>query len=131
MDGRLVFDGNCGFCTRSVDWLRRLDRHHRVDTRPLQMPGAPESVRSTRAECLDQVQWLGDDGYRRSGAEAVNAALGAALSTRLPLALYRISAGAQERVYTWVAANRHRLPGTTPHCRTHADECGGPDEPDR
>ena len=123
MDGRLVFDGNCGFCTRSVRWLRRLDRGHHIDMAPLQNPGAPESVRATRAECLDQVQWLGDDGRRRSGAEAVNAAVGAALRTRLPLVLYRISARGQERGYTWVAENRYRLPGATPHCRTHPDEC--------
>ena len=123
MGGRLVFDGDCGFCTRCVSWLGRLDRGSRVDTRPLQMPGAPESVLSTRAECLDSVQWLGEDGHPRSGAEAVNAALGVALQTRLPLALYRISARAQERVYRWVAANRSRLPGSTPHCRAHPDDC--------
>lgn len=122
--GRVVFDGRCGFCTRSTGWLHRLDRRGRVDIRPLQAPGAPESVGRTADECLERVQWLGSDGRLRSGADAVNAALSTALGTRAPLHLYRLTAVAQDRVYTWVAANRYRLPGATPHCSTHPAECG-------
>lgn len=135
MIGRLVFDGDCGFCTRSAGWLRRLDRSHRIDMRPLQRSGAPEWVGATRAECLDSVRWLGADGHRRSGAEAISAALGAALGTSLPLALHRVSAGPQERIYDWVAANRSRLPGATPHCHAHPADCdehqSGPPAGDR
>ena len=123
IDGRLVFDGDCGFCTRSVGWLRRLDRGGHVDARPLQSPGVPESVGATLEQCLERLQWLGRDGRRRSGAEAVNVALAAALCTRAPLALYRVSAGVQERAYAWVAANRYRLPGATAHYSVHPGEC--------
>lgn len=128
MGGRLVFDGDCGFCTRSASWLARLDRRGRVEARPLQMPGAPEWVHATRSECRDKVRWLGADGRPRSGAAAINAALAAALGTRLPSTLYRVSAGPQERLYDWVAANRSRLPGTTPHCRAHPEDCRGAQE---
>jgi predicted DCC family thiol-disulfide oxidoreductase YuxK len=122
--GRLVFDGRCGFCTRSTGWLRRLDRRNRVEVRTLQTPGVPASVGRTAQECTEQVRWLGSDGRQRGGADAVNAALSAALGTRAPLHLYRLTAVAQDRVYAWVAANRYRLPGATPRCSTHPAECG-------
>lgn len=35
----LVYDGYCGFCTRSVGWVSRLDRHDRVRSVAHQLPG--------------------------------------------------------------------------------------------
>ena len=32
MGGTLIFDGDCGFCTRSRDLLIKLDRRHRLST---------------------------------------------------------------------------------------------------
>src|SRR5699024_3536373 len=121
---RLVFDGRCGFCTRAVGWLRRLDRQRRVDTMPLQTPGVPESVGSTEEECLNSLRWRGSDGALHSGAAAANAAVSTALGSQLPMRLYRLTSGAQERAYNWVAANRHRLPGTRPHCESNPGTCG-------
>lgn len=121
--GRLVFDGECGFCTRCVGWVRRLDRNGRIDLRPYQRDGAPESVGVTVEQCRDAVQWLGPDGVRRSGADAVNAALSTALGTSVPTLIYRATAGAQERVYRWLAARRGRLPGVVPHCQAHPRDC--------
>jgi predicted DCC family thiol-disulfide oxidoreductase YuxK len=122
--GRLVFDGRCGFCTRSIGWLRRLDRHQRVAAVPLQAPGAPESVGATETECLASLRWRGDDGVRLCGAAAANAALGTALGSRLPMRLYRRTSRLQERGYAWVAANRYRLPGARPHCDKAPADCG-------
>jgi predicted DCC family thiol-disulfide oxidoreductase YuxK len=121
---RLVFDGRCGFCTRSIGWLRQLDRHQRVETVPLQAPGAPDSVGATEAECLDALRWQGEDGARLSGAAAANAALAMALGSQVPMLLYRLTSGVQERAYSWVAANRYRLPGVRPHCEKVPADCG-------
>ena len=121
---RMVFDGDCGFCTRSVGWLRALDRRGRVELRPYQEPGIPESIGTDAATCAEAVQWLGPDGRRRAGAEAVNAALDTVTGTRLPSTLYRATGAVQERVYRWVADHRGRFPGTTPFCETHPDRCG-------
>lgn len=121
--GRLVFDGQCGFCTRSVHWLRKIDRHGRIDVQPYQASGVPESVGATVDECRDAVQWLGPDGVRRSGADAVNAVLSAVAGTGLPSTVYRGTAGVQERVYRWVADHRGRFPGVTPHCQAHPADC--------
>lgn len=120
---RLIFDGRCGVCTRTAGWLRRLDRHDRITTVPLQAPGAPESVSATEAECLADVQWRGADGIRRRGAEAVNAALATALGSRVPLVVYCATARVQDRAYAWFAANRHRFRGVTPHCDAEPGDC--------
>lgn len=125
MGGTLIFDGECGFCTRSRNVLVRLDRRHRVSTVPFQRRGVPEQVGVSREDLAASVYWLDDDGSRYSGAHAVNAALSAALGTSLPLRVYRAPGvrTVQEAVYRWVSNNRHRLPGTTPWCTSHPDSC--------
>ena len=121
--GRLVFDGQCGFCTRSIGWIRRLDRHGRVECVPLQYLGAPASVGASEQECRAAVQWRGVDGRRCSGAEAVNAALCAALGTGLPLAVYAATRPLQDRAYAWIAVNRYRFRGVTAHCTARPGDC--------
>ncbi|HWN29161.1 MAG TPA: DUF393 domain-containing protein [Actinomycetospora sp.] len=121
--GRLVFDGECGFCTRCVDWLHRLDRQGRIDVQPLQAEGVPASIGATPGECHEAVQFMGPDGVRRSGADAVNGVLAVLTGTALPSTLYRASSGLQERAYRWVADHRTRFPGTTPHCQRSPQGC--------
>ncbi len=121
--GTLVFDGRCGFCTRSVNWVRRLDRRTRVTLRPYQGHGVLAEFGLTVEQASESVWWIDSVGARLRGAEAIDTALSAALGTRLPLALYRVTRPVQERAYRWVAANRHRLPGVTPYCETHPQEC--------
>jgi predicted DCC family thiol-disulfide oxidoreductase YuxK len=126
MGGTLIFDGDCGFCTRSRDLLIKLDRRHRMSTVPLQRPGVPEQAGVSREELGKSVYWLAEDGSRCSGAEAVNAALSAALGSSIPSRIYRLPGvrTLQDAAYRWVAANRHRLPGTTPWCSSHPQNCG-------
>jgi predicted DCC family thiol-disulfide oxidoreductase YuxK len=124
-DGLLVFDGRCGFCTRSVGWARALDRRGRIAMRPYQEPGVPESIGTDAATCSEAVQWQGPDGVRLEGAAAVNAVLDTVSGTRIPSIVYRATAGVQERVYQWVADHRGRFPGMTPYCESHPAECAG------
>ncbi|HEY3261576.1 MAG TPA: DUF393 domain-containing protein [Pseudonocardiaceae bacterium] len=126
MRGTIVFDGRCGFCTRLIGWLSRLDRRRQVTVRPYQGHGVLAATGVRREQASSSVWWLGADGRLARGAEAVNAALSAALGTRLPLAVYRPTRWLQERAYGWVAANRHRLPGVTPYCTAHPEECEAP-----
>ncbi len=55
----------------------------------------------------------------------MNAALAAALGTRLPLLLYSLPGvrQVQDAAYSWVARNRGRFPGDTPYCRQQPEEC--------
>ncbi|MBV9312642.1 MAG: DUF393 domain-containing protein [Pseudonocardia sp.] len=122
----LLFDGECGFCTCTVGWLRVLDGKRLIDTVPYQRPGAPESIGATAAECAASIQWRGADGTRLVGAAAVNAALAVALGSPWPLRLYHYSAATQERLYRWIATHRGRLPGITPWCVRYPKNCGQP-----
>jgi predicted DCC family thiol-disulfide oxidoreductase YuxK len=123
VDGQvtLLFDGCCGFCTRCVHWLSRLDRHQRVRPVPYQMSGAPERHGLTVAECAAAAWAVEADGTHHRGAAAVNAALAAALGTQLPVRLYHVPGVGrlQDRAYAGVARNRRHLPGTTPWCQAH------------
>lgn len=121
----LVFDGDCGVCTRSVRWIKRFDRKRRITAVPYQMPGVPTSA-GLAVEEYERAAWAVTPGGRRyRGAGAVNLAVAVALGTNLPYAFYRLPLvkRAQDRAYDWIAANRHRLPGDEPHCSQHPGEC--------
>ncbi|GGM77487.1 hypothetical protein GCM10012275_55280 [Longimycelium tulufanense] len=127
MRGTLLFDGRCGFCTRSRDLLARVDRHHRVETVPYQHPGTPDRYGLTEQQLARAVWWIDEAGTpRASAAEAANYALSAALGTTLPLRFYRLPGirWLQEALYRWVSNNRQRLPGTTPWCEREPGTCG-------
>ncbi len=69
----LLWDGECGFCARSVEWLH----HHSL------RPVAAQSVQSllselpdaVRATALEQVLWIGAGGEVLGGSRAVTAVL--------------------------------------------------------
>lgn len=123
--GTLFFDGACGMCTRSRDLLLRLDRTGNVHTEPLQGPGTAQRLGIAPEDLLDSVRWLGSSGVVYSGAEAANAAVSAAVGTRIPLWIYRIPGigVVEEAVYRWVAAHRYKFPGMTPHCEAYPTAC--------
>jgi len=119
----LVFDGECGFCTRTLGWLRLADRRRLIETAPYQRSGVPERLGISREVCAASVQGRGADGARAEGAEAINAALAVALGAIWPERLYRRTSGIQQRAYRWVAEHRHRLPGVTPWCTRYPNDC--------
>lgn len=125
MNGTLFFDGACGMCTRSRDFLLKLDRTGNVQTEPLQSPGVAERLGITPASLLDSVRWLDSSGTVYSGARAANAAFCAAIGSRIPLTIYRIPGirFIEDVVYRWVVAHRYRFPGTTPYCGSHPAAC--------
>jgi predicted DCC family thiol-disulfide oxidoreductase YuxK len=125
MSGVLFFDGACGMCTRSRDLLLTLNRTGDVQTEPLQAPGVAERLRISPDRLMEKVWWLDSSGRVYGGAEAANAAVSAALGTRLPLLLYRVPGmtALQNTVYRWIAGHRHRFPGATPYCESHPVAC--------
>ena len=121
----LVFDGTCGFCTRSVRLLEALDRNRRVTAMPFQKSGVPASVGLTLEECEAAAWAIAPDGDRYRGAEAVNAVVAAALGSTLPLLLYHLPGIRQllDLIYYLVASNRSRLPGDRPYCAQYPAKC--------
>jgi predicted DCC family thiol-disulfide oxidoreductase YuxK len=108
----LVYDGDCGFCTRSAAWLQRhaptmvVVAWQRADLASLDL---------TEGQCREAVQLVDGNG-RASGGRAIAVALG---RCRQPyraggaLLAWRPLHPLVERAYALVAANRHRLPGST------------------
>ncbi len=125
MAGTLFFDGKCGMCTRSRNLLLKLNRTGDLLTEPLQTPGTAERLGISDASLMDAVRWLDATGDVYAGAEAANAAVSAALGTRVPLLIYRIPGvrSLEDAVYRWVADHRYRFPGTTPYCESHPVSC--------
>ncbi|MEB3368115.1 thiol-disulfide oxidoreductase DCC family protein [Saccharopolyspora mangrovi] len=118
----LIYDGDCGFCTRSVRLAVRLPVRMRVRTwqeTDLAALGATED-RARR-----EVLWVDRTGGVFGGAAAVAELL---KSCRAPWpALGWITSAPLVRTlaahaYRWVADNRHRLPGSTPACQLPPDQ---------
>lgn len=113
----LLYDGDCSFCTLSVQWIeRRLP--HVPDVQAWQLADLP-ALGVAEAEAAHSVQWVEPSGRVSSGATAVARLLvsnggGWALLGRLMLVppLSWLAAGA----YRLVATFRGRLPGVTPTC---------------
>ncbi|HSR24334.1 MAG TPA: DCC1-like thiol-disulfide oxidoreductase family protein [Candidatus Eisenbacteria bacterium] len=107
----LLYDGECSFCIRSVEWARaRLPI--RLDARPWQ-DAELASFGLTEAEARHAVQWVEPSGRLSAGHTAVGRLLvaaggGWALLGRL--ALVPPASWVAAGVYRLVAATRRYLP---------------------
>lgn len=112
-----VYDGDCAFCTRCAEFIeRRIPTGARVV--PWQFADL-DALGLTEAECEEAVQWVGADGSRASGPDAIAKLLGeSAPLWQVAGAGLRFSPvrAAAWPAYRWVARNRHRLPGGTAAC---------------
>jgi predicted DCC family thiol-disulfide oxidoreductase YuxK len=125
MSGVLYFDGVCGMCTRAVRWIDARDRTGGVEIRPFQQPGTAALLGVSDEHMRRSSWWLDATGAVYDGAEAINAAVSAALGTRLPLRLYRTVGvrSVQDVAYRWIATHRYRFRGVTPYCESHPVAC--------
>jgi len=117
----LIFDGDCGFCTMSVDFMKRWIRP-RAQILAWQFADL-DVLGLTEVECAEAVQWVPTSGDHSSGAAAVANALRASpvpwpvVGVVMAAPLVRVVA---DRVYKLIAKNRYRLPGSTPACKVAA-----------
>ena len=117
----LVFDGDCGFCTRCVALVPKSVRRT-TNVVPYQRADLV-ALGLTTAECAEAVQWVGDDGSRGRGHAAIGRLLQSGdLAWRVvgTLLLLPPVSWLAAAVYRLVAANRMRLPGGTPACAVPA-----------
>ena len=120
----LVYDGDCGFCTKSARLAARLpSRCEIVAWQHADL--AALGVTAERAEY--ELLWVTPDGRVYGGADAVAmllrdsgvlAVLGAVLG-------WPGVRSVAHRLYRWIADNRYRLPGGTPACALPADQRPG------
>ncbi|GAA4620188.1 thiol-disulfide oxidoreductase DCC family protein [Saccharopolyspora hordei] len=121
----LIYDGDCGFCTRSVRWAERLPVRMRV--LPWQEADLA-AYRTTRDRAQHEVLWVAPSGRVFGGAAAV-AELLKSCRGPWPAAGLLMSAPVLRTLADWVyravAANRSRLPGGTPACQLPEHERPG------
>lgn len=110
--GHLVYDADCGFCTRSAHWLDEAPvAWHTLDL---------SSVGATQGQADANAGWLVDGRITHLGAPAIGAALRAKGGTARLLGWAMTVPGIRGLagiVYPRIAANRHRMPGGTAACR--------------
>ncbi|MBM4188869.1 MAG: DUF393 domain-containing protein [Gemmatimonadetes bacterium] len=108
----LLYDGDCGFCQATVQFVLRRDREKTLRFAPLQGEfAAALRARFGELEAVDSVVWVpaGGEGVllRSDAAFAVARYLGGAW--RLLPALAVVPRAIRDRVYDAIAARRHRL----------------------
>ena len=108
----LVFDGNCGFCRRSVRVMTERIRRH-----PVAVPWQSLDLHAhglTEEQCSTAVQYVDKKSRTHSGADAVaHLMIDAGLPWSVPGNLMRIPGIIHlfRAAYMWVANNRSRFRG--------------------
>ncbi|CEK15360.1 hypothetical protein CWRG_01132 [Chthonomonas calidirosea] len=67
----ILWDGECGFCRRTVEWLLRRDRQHLFEAVPYQTAQDPRLTPELRRACAQAVHVITADGKVLRGARAV------------------------------------------------------------
>ena len=71
----LLWDGDCGFCSRCAGWVERHDRDDRVRVQAYQDAPSPPITPEIRDAAARAVQYVYPDGHFVSGSRAVFATL--------------------------------------------------------
>ena len=99
-------------------------RNCRITVTPWQeIPDKMHELGLTDKEGMEQVWFVADTGRLTGGAAAVNAVL-STIWWAWPFSwLYnlRFMQPIENKIFRWVADNRHRLPGGTPLCTTESN----------
>jgi len=108
---KLLYDGECPFCRREIDWLKRRDRQRKLAVEDIAALGFdPARYGLTRQEVAGVLHGILPDGRVVRGVEAIRQAYRAVglgwlvVPTRLP-----VVRGALDRLYSVFARNRVRL----------------------
>ncbi|MFD1504239.1 DUF393 domain-containing protein [Georgenia yuyongxinii] len=116
--GRLLYDADCGFCTRSALWLARR-RPDRVTIVPWQSVPDLAEFGLREEDLRRQAYWQGTAGPLRGGSAAIAAAMvargGPAVLPGLLIPSGPVRPMA-DLVYRAVASRRHLMPGGTDAC---------------
>ncbi|NUR92452.1 MAG: DUF393 domain-containing protein [Nonomuraea sp.] len=129
-----VFDGDCGFCTRSVDWLIEHARPG-ARARPYQRTDLA-SYGTTQRRARHEALWVTRDAAGRTavlgGVLAFSALLRTAAAPWRAVGLVLATPPirwAATAAYRLIATNRYRLPGGTAACALPLPDKEGPHAP--
>lgn len=110
----LIFDGECDFCRRWVDWLRRRvpDVFEAVPYQTSSRVGSRPEL--SREDCREEVKLVLEDGRILGGADVFFHLLGRRPLLRPLRWVFRLPLlhGAADGVYRWIARRRRCLGGS-------------------
>jgi predicted DCC family thiol-disulfide oxidoreductase YuxK len=86
----VLFDGECAFCRRCIEFARGLDAHHRFDFQPSQTAQHPLLTPALRKRCQDAVYVISTRGQVLGGGRACFFLLENASDNRLVKRLARL-----------------------------------------
>ncbi len=107
----LIYDGECGFCRRSVDLVRRWDREHRLVLVPFQDEARVARLGIPLPALAAAMHLVRPDGRVFAGADAAPEILRLVPGGRLLAWLFRVPGvlPVARRVYGWIARQRSCL----------------------
>ncbi len=114
----LLYDETCGFCTAIVQWVSRQERGNRVKVMPCQFALLTKKFNVTEQQCLSSIQLNQPDGSVLTKGQAVAKVLSLLWDNAWPTRLAKVPGFRQvlDLGYTFIAVNRHRLPGIKQMC---------------
>jgi len=113
----LIYDADCGFCTTSAS---RIASRHTFTMQAWQFTDDLAALGLDEQKVTEAAHWVVDGAVVASGSDAIGHALisrgGLAALAGHIVVSFPVKYPAR-LVYSWVAANRHRMPGGTAACR--------------
>lgn len=115
----LVYDGDCAFCRRWIERLRRWDPHGEIAVVPLQQTDRVAAFRIPHAALEEAMHLILPDGRVFAGAAATPEILRRLRGRRWLAWAFAVPGvpWVAARVYRWVARRRHRLGCGSAVCR--------------
>lgn len=119
----VFFDGVCGFCNASINWLLLRDPAGKLAFAPLQGVTAGELLPTQDREQLHSlVFWTPDGLYRKTNAVVRILWLLGGIWSFLGTMLWLIPRPIRDLGYNLVARNRYRIAGKKETCRIPSPE---------
>lgn len=115
--GTLIFDADCGFCTRSAQWLQHDDG---IEIQAWQFIDDLNEVGLNEQMVAEAAHWLEQGAVVASGSDAIGRALIARGGIYRTAGRFIVAAPIRpfaRGVYKIIARNRHKMPGGTAACR--------------
>lgn len=123
----LLYDETCGFCTSIVQWVSRQKRGNQISVMPCQFALLTKKFPVSEEQCMSSIQLFDSEGEVTTKGQAVARVLGILWSSRWPerIATLPIIRPSIDLGYTFIAVNRHRLPGIKQWCAAgESSSCG-------
>jgi predicted DCC family thiol-disulfide oxidoreductase YuxK len=119
----LLYDGSCGMCAASVQFILRHERRHTLQFAPLQSEAAAAiRARHPELEGVDSMVWVEPDGAGRGeriavrSAAVIDAAKYVGGAWRLAAIGRLLPARLRDAMYDLIARHRHRFRRTPEQC---------------